>query len=325
MNKTKIFITTMLVAALAAGCSKEEINNGSASSGTRNNVMRIFAGSFQNDSKVTYDPTNVNDVNWVLGEQISLGCSDEQAIYPISQYNGNPNMYCLDFESGYPFENDGWLTAIYPASDAENDVDVTNTNTTRGIVLNNLVIKGTGDNSKMAFPMAASGNYEYLDDDTELPELWFKHLTAGFRVRLSGNALTPALKSLRIVALSGNADAANFQFTVDVNGVDVTASWGKTGNGPVLPAGPVGSNDQDVVVSNYSEMNFTVDETAIAGDSEDGYSMDFCIPVTIQSFRSLVIVGYAENGTVLFKKTTNFATERTIVCNHMYTLPEINL
>lgn len=324
MNKTKIFITTMLVAALAAGCSKEEINNGSASSGTRNNVMRIFAGSFQNDSKVTYDPASPNNPNWVLNELISLNCNNEGQTYGISQYGDNVGQYCIDFGSEYPFTEDGELYAIYPASYGLNNVDVTNEEGNREIVLNNLVIKGTGGNSEMAFPMAACDYYLGVGED--FPELMFKHLSAGFRVQLNGDALTPALKSLRIVALSGNSNPDNFRFTVDIDGIDgVTARWGKTGNGPVLPAGPVGSNDQDVVVSNYSEMNFTVDETAIAGNSEDGYRMDFCIPVTIQSFRSLVIVGYAENGTVLFKKTTNFASERPIERNHMYTLPVINL
>ena len=319
----------MLVAALAAGCSKEEINNGSASSGTRNNVMRIFAGSFQNDSKVTYDPASVNAVNWVDGELISLSWGNVEHYYDIEEYEeagSNPGDYCINFgETSYPFPS-GNIYAIYPASYGLNNVDVTNEEGNREIVLNNLVIKGTGGNSEMAFPMAASTNY----DGTNTPSLVFKHLSAGFRVRLSGttnpstSALNTNLKKLRIVALS-NDPVVNHG--IELGGKNITAKWASEGDGTslVLPAGPVGSNDEDVVVANYSEMNFTVDETAIAGNSEDGYSMDFCIPVTITKFRSLVIVGYAENGTVLFKKTTNFASERTIERNHMYTLPVINL
>ena len=95
MNKTKIFITTMLVAALAAGCSKEDTNGES----TRDNVIRIFAGSFQNNGKVTYDPTDVNNVNWVAGERISLNLwevSDDGRNYRIRQSEENSKEFYLN-------------------------------------------------------------------------------------------------------------------------------------------------------------------------------------------------------------------------------------
>lgn len=323
MNKTKIFITTMLVAALAAGCSKEDTNGES----TRDNVIRIFAGSFQNNGKVTYDPTDVNNVNWVAGERISLNLwevSDDGRNYRIRQSEENSKEFYLNLgeTDNNPFEEGGKICAIYPYADGENDVDVTNKDGNHEIVINNLAIKGFGDESQMAFPMAAIAEY---DGSEEYPELLFKHLTAGFRVRLSG--VSDQLSDLRIVALSDETSEDNFRFEVDVNdeGDKVMASWGKQGNGPVLPAGPVGGSDQDVLVGNYSEMNFTVHSDAFMEDPVGGYLMDFCIPVTIQNIRTLVIVGYDENGDVLFKKTTNFATPKEIELNRMYTLPVIDL
>ncbi len=311
MNRTKIFITTMLVASLAAGCSKEDTNGDS----TRDNVMRIFAGSFQNDSKVTYNPGAVNAVNWVEGEYMSLNCGSEGNDYAISEYEGGTNQYCINFGTGYPFTGNGTIYALYPAQGTPDiDVDVTNTATSHVIVLNNLVIKGTSDNSEMAFPMAASGNYEGQGSD--FPALTFKHLCAGFRVQLTNVMTAPT--SLRIVALCDNT-VQNQSIVLD--GKTVTASWGKQGYGPVLPTGSVGSNTQDVTVGNYSEMNFTVDASAI---NTAEHKMDFCIPVTTTKIRSLVIVGY--NGEeVLFKKTTRFAEEKTLAVNTMYTLPAINL
>lgn len=309
MNKTKIFITTMLVAALAAGCSKEDTNGDS----TRDNVIRIFAGSFQNDSKVTYYLSDVNDADWVNGEKISLSCVGATAEFPI---DGNDYDHYIYIEEDIsPFTNSD-LFALYPARDPANRVSLTNEWDNHEIVLDTLTIaKVDEERGKMAFPMAAF----YTDDDSRV-QLRFKHLCAGFKMRLSN--VPPELRMLRIVALSEEADEKNFRFVVDLdgNGHYATARWGKHGNAPVLPAGPVGGNDEDVVVSNYSEMNFIVDESAV-----EGGVMDFCIPVTIQSFRSLVIVGYNENGEVLFKKTTNFNTEREVEVNRMYTLPDITL
>lgn len=309
MNKTKIFITTMLVAALAAGCSKEDTNGDS----TRDNVIRIFAGSFQNGTKVTYNLSDVNDADWVNGEKISLYCESETAEFPIDGENHDHYIYIEEDIS--PF-TEGDLFALYPARDDANRVHLTTEWDNHEIVLDTLTIaKVDGDRGKMAFPMAAF----YTDDDSRI-QLMFKHLCAGFKMRLLG--VSPELRMLRIVALSEDADEKNFRFVVDLdgNGHYATARWGKHGNAPVLPAGPVGGNDEDVVVSNYSEMNFIVDESAV-----EGGVMDFCIPVTIQSFRSLVIVGYNENGEVLFKKTTNFNTEREVEVNRMYTLPDITL
>lgn len=309
MNKTKIFITTMLVAALAAGCSKEDTNGDS----TRDNVIRIFAGSFQNDSKVTYNLSDVNEADWVNDEKISLYCEDGTAVFPIEGENTDHYIY-IEEESSPFISSD--LFALYPARDDANRVRLTNELDNHEIVLDTLTIaKVDVGRGKMAFPMAAF----YTDDDSRI-QLMFKHLCAGFRMRLLG--VSPDLRMLRIVALSEVADEDNFRFVVDLdgNGHYATARWGKHGNAPVLPAGPVGGNDEDVVVSNYSEMNFFVDESAV----EEG-EMDFCIPVTIKSFRSLVIVGYDENGNVLFKKTTNLDGERPIEVNSMYTLPEITL
>lgn len=309
MNKTKIFITTMLVAALAAGCSKEDTNGDS----TRDNVIRIFAGSFQNGTKVTYNLSDVNDADWVNGEKISLSCVGETAEFFI---DGNDyDHYIYIEEDSSPF-TEGDLFALYPARDDANRVHLTTEWDNHEIVLDTLTIaKVDGDRGKMAFPMAAF----YTDDDSRI-QLMFKHLCAGFKMRLLG--VPPELRMLRIVALSEDADEDNFRFVVDLDGNEhyATARWGKHGNAPVLPAGPVGGNDEDVVVSNYSEMNFIVDESAV-----DGGEMNFCIPVTIKSFRSLVIVGYGEDGNVIFKKTTNFDEKRSIKVNRMYTLPDITL
>lgn len=320
MNKTKIFITTMLVAALAAGCSKEDTNGES----TRDNVIRIFASPFQNGngSKVIYDPTDVNQVDWVAGELISLGCGNHADDFDIE---GEPGSFYIDIDGvSNPLTEDGTLYALYPARTDANRVQVTNNETTREILLDTLTIAIDGDdhhNSMMAFPMASCADYVVQSGVVADYELVFRHICAGFRVRLNG--VNDELKALRIVALSEVATEDNFRFVVDLddNNHKVTARWGKQGHGPVLPTGPLGDNEDDVVVGNFSEMNFIVDKSAIL----DGDHMDFCIPVTIQSFSALVIVGYDENGDVLFKKTTNFNTEREILINRMYTLPEINL
>ena len=303
----------MLVAALAAGCSKEDTNSGSISGGTRNNVMRIFAGQFQNgNSKVTYNPNVITDpANWVAGEYIDINGEP----YEIKDNPDNPGAgeYCIVMDPLPSYINDE-LYALYPSHATPNvEVTVHNTYNNREIILNRLFIKGYGENSEMVFPMAEVGDHI----GGEFSEFHFKHLCGGFRITLTDITAT-AVDSIRIVALSGSPVVNHH---IELDGEDVTARWESEGNGIslVLPAGPVGENEQDVSVANFSEMNFDVlDGALMAGQ------MCFCVPVTITSIRSLIIVGWSD-GQVIFKKTKDFGAEIPVARNHMYNLPAIEV
>jgi hypothetical protein len=301
MRTTKILTVALMLATLAAGCNKD-----------KDRYINIFAGSMSvSDNKVLINPSDIPDgAYWIAGETVMLNGTE----YEIA--GASENYHLIDPENSNMVVQamDEVMYAMYPGgSFGGNDVDV-NYNTGE-IVLNRLVIRIMDNGTQeMAFPMAGRA-------DAGETNLYFNHLTAGMRIDLHNQGSSAVnVAKLKVVAQSEEA-ADNLSYT-DVR--TFTARWAV--QGPTMPTGNVGENE-DVVDAKYaSEMNFDLK----SGNNDyvtisNGDNKPFCIPVTLSSVRKLVITGYSEDDTELFHVAKDFGSNITVYRNRMYTVPVINI
>lgn len=293
MKKRKIFALTLLTAALVAGCSKSE--PGPDADGTKAHIS-IFTSQMEG-SKTSIDPSNPGaGENWIAGEEVTL--------------NGIPyQIVAVDDHYGIDTEPlDVAMTSFYPYSSNGNDVEVVGND----VVLNRLNITFNGDKQSMPFPMVATA-------EAGASSLYYSHLSAGFQLTLTNGQAwedyigdEPALASLTIMAQSDQQ--------VENLGVgDYKARWAV--EGPQVPLGPVGQNGNNIDVKYASVMNFDIDYAVGLILPEE--SRTFCVPVTISSVKKLTLVGYDENGDVLFNVSKTFDQPIAVQRNRMYSLPPI--
>ena len=307
MRTIRIISTALLLAAFATGCNKEE-----------NNYIEIFADNFaDNNGKVLSDPYNILAASeWIENEPVNLN----NYLYFIGVDSINSHLlHLLIDEAGEIVRPLGEeMCALYPGDSFDgNDVEVSNSGDYREIVLRRLVVRLRDDNrQEMAFPMAAKSA-------PGAPRLYFCHLSGGIRLTLHNNSGSPIdIASLKIVAQSEN-QVTNLDTTID--GITFTSRWAV--QGPTVPSGPVGTND-DIVNAKYtSEMNFDLrnssnDNYATIDDNGD---LMFCIPITINSVKSLVVTGYSVEGSEIFHVGNSFGQEVSVERNRMYTVPTINV
>lgn len=294
----------MLLATLA-GCGKD--NDGR---------IRILAEKMTpgGNAKVQIDPTSQttiqNNTKWVAGEIINL----DGAEYAITEDQVN-NAYFID---GVTPTTDP-MYAVYPgAVTGLGDFDVTNSSTSRGVVMRRLTVNFNSDGThNIAFPMAG---YATAGAD----KLNFKHITGGLVLTLQNGATASAkdIAYVRVVAQSESDNDAGF--TINYGNQDFTARWEE--QGPWVPSGQPGSSGSTVDVNYSSVMN--LDFKSASGNyatlAANGGTLSFCVPVTISSVKRLVITGYAANGAELFNaKTPDFSSEVQIEANHMYPVKAI--
>ena len=303
-TRYSIFIICLL-ALIATGCKKES-----------NGRIRIFAENMRNDSKILIDPEDIDESTWALGESILIGgsayeiCEDEYGFYinGVVATNG---------------------TAIYPGSgDDYNDIEVSGSE----VVLKRLAVNFISDNGfisetqhSVVFPMAA-----VLNDDDD--ELHFQHLTGGLMLTLQVNSQPVEVASVKIVAQSAST-VQNLGVNFGEN--SVTARWAV--QGPTLPHGEVGENEDDYNAAYACEMNINFTNTDNGTEvtrfgatiSYDG--LTFCVPITINSLHSLTVTGYSSAGAQLFHITKDLLDENDspveipILRNTMYTIPTIEI
>lgn len=301
MKKTKIMTVALMVAALAAGCAKDE--------NVQMSRLRLLAEGFSNaNSKVLVDPTNPrNPSNWEEGEKIKLKLNDDEDTYTIAVYleeDQTRHFGLKDINNQFVGSLESNTLAYYPGESFDgNEVTVSNNQ----IELIRLAIDFTGDKQKMAFPMVA----KYKTDDNN--NLYFRHLTAGMQIKLHANSALNGLKKLKIVAQSNTA-AGNLNYD------GVTARWAV--QGPTVPSGAVGSPD-GLDAKYASEMNF--DFVTVRNIDANG-DLTFCIPITLSHVDKLIVTGYDAAGVELFHKNSGTnALNVNVDRNKMYNVPPISI
>lgn len=303
----------MFLAALAAGCSKDDtfIESGQT-------PLRIFASTIENNgSKVAFDPSGEGTVpfasSWIDNELVKLnGVVYKIAKDETSGYYGLKDINSEDFIMPLAEE----MRALYPGdSYGDNVVEVSADG--KSIILHRLGIHFlAGGKQSMAFPMVATAT-------AQSQALLFNHLSAGVQLTLrntTGSAVNVA--SLTIVAQSNGA-VVNLGIDHDDDINDTIARW--TFEGPFMPTDSVGQSGDEVDVKYASVMNFDLkdDVNSLAYKTiENGGSLQLCVPITISSLSSLKVTGYDENGVVVFSKHKSFSSV-SIIRNQMYALPEI--
>lgn len=149
--------------------------------------------------------------------------------------------------------------------------------------------------------------------------LHFDHLSGGLKLTLtnnSGSAIT--LAGIKVVTRT-DVEAAPIAAH---NGF--TATWAV--QGPSVPNDEVGELDGDIVCKYSSEMRFDLQTNGAIGVTlENGNSISFCVPVTVNSVRYLSVTGFNTDGAQLFAKTKDVGTTKSIERNNMYLIPEITL
>lgn len=316
----------MLLATLLAGCTKDEVtpagNNGSK-------YVKIFVNQFNgNGSKVSFDPGDPNNPEWITNEPVWLkNGSEEPAVYYVKPFPYDPNE--PEYNGMYGLWNNNisdWVSplsnstlSIYPgASFDDADVEVSATE----IILKRLRINFLDEGRQsIAFPMVAK-------EDSDYDELNYDHLTAALKVSLlnehqEGEDVN--IYTLRVVAQSIST-VENFSQH------GVTARW--KNEGPWMPGYQVGDNVEDIDVKYASVMNFDLKDVANSTDYKTlphGDQMTFLIPLTISKLKKLELTGYGENGEVLFHVHKTFFPEdegaqiEDIERNGMYELPLITI
>lgn len=302
---------------LAVGCSKDETTVVPTNVPGNEQVkapLRLFANAIANSgSKVSFDVTGNGvhpfEANWVDDELVWLNGN----VYKVAWYSDDQCAYYglknNDDEFIEPFHVG--MHALYPGhSFGNNDVEISENG--KEIILHRLGIHfvgATSDTQSTAFPMVANAVA-----DTQ--SLYFNHLSCGVQLRLKNNGTPVNIASLTIVA----------QSTTDVNNLgigDTIARWAV--EGPWVPMGPVGTNDDEIDVKFSSVMNFDFSDDN--GHSyktiNNGQTLKFCVPITISSVRYLKVTGYDENGNVLFYKKKDFGDLVNVYRNQMYTFPII--
>lgn len=318
MNKLKLSALTLLLATLAVGCTEKEqvtpVDKGH---------LWIFANQFATDSKVSFDPSNPYSTDegtaaqWVENEPVVLNNTVYYVALDGDRYSLKSSPSSTDFIE--PLTQD--MLALYPgAAFGGNEVAVVNGNE---VVMNRLVARFlTNGRQEIAFPMVASASANSQD-------LYFNHLCGGVRISIQNNRTEPVtVASLRIVGQS-TSQVVNLGRDIDGdNVVDYTARWAF--EGPWVPSGSVGGNDDDVDVKYASVMVFDLKSensgsadlpyvTIAAGDT-----LQLCVPVTISTMNKIEVTGYSEAGAEIFRKKGGGAAF-AIAPNHMYTIPAINI
>ena len=288
--KTNKIIAAVLLAVVATGCTKE---NGS-------NSLRLLCEPMSNgDAKVLFDPANVNNAQWVAGEQIYL-----QGDKTISQQGED---FYLDLDA--PIAGD--MLAVYPTTLSTGPNKVTLA--ANVLTIESLNIDFDGSKHHIIFPMAASA-------DEGSKSLKFVHLTGGLKLTLrdTSTANSYTIGSLRITTYGDNATAA----PIARNDNPVSACWAK--QCLTVPGGMVGLNG-DVVDAKYAtQMDFTFTDGGSTGKAIDNDgSISFCVPITASSVKALQITGFAPDGTQLFSRLKNYGEARPVAANNMYSIDEI--
>ena len=293
MNKTITLLISSLVLLLAAGCKKD------------NSRISLVAENMAGDGKVWVNPSNVNGATWTAGETLNLNGD----VYTIA--SDDDGFYVAN--TSVPL--DAALYAIYPATTSSNgnDVTVVNSSTSRTVTINSLAVNFYDNGHDIVFPMAT-----YAPSGSS--KLLFQHLTGGLKLNLTNTAAT-TLYTVKVITYgSGPIDPV----TLNEN-ITVATRWAV--QGPNVPTGGTGQIEGDYDIKYCSEMNFSmmnngtpgvVVPTAVGG-------LTFCVPVTVSSVKRLVVIGYDDNGTPLFTKTVTLAPAQSILPNHMYPIPTIQI
>lgn len=290
MKTNKIITVAALMALMAGSCTKEGCTS-----------IRLLSETMTGGAKVLVDPTQVNNAQWVAGEQIDLNGTART----ITQHG---SVYYLDLDAPV----NGALLAVYPASVDANGNSVTFSANTVTINSLNVDFVGSSSSHRIIFPMAAQAA-------PGSESLKFDHLTGGLKLTLSDTSTSRSytLGSLRIVTYGNGATAAPIEAR---NGI--TATWAV--QGPALPGGMVGETNDDVSVRYASQMHFTFSTDGTPGKAiADNGSISFCVPVTVSSVKTLEVTGYSPSGAQLFSRKKTLDNALTVEANNMYTIPEI--
>ena len=293
MNKTIMLLLSSLVLLLAVGCKKD------------NSRISLVAENMSGDSKVWVNPANVNGATWTAGETLNLNGSE----YTIA--SDDDGFYVAN--TSVPL--DAALYAIYPATTSSNgnDVTVENSSTSRTVTINSLAVNFYDNGHDIVFPMAT-----YAPSGSS--KLLFQHLTGGLKLNLTNTAAT-TLYTVKVITYgSGPIDPV----TLNEN-ITVATRWAV--QGPNVPTGSTGQIEGDYDIKYCSEMNFTMMDNGTPGvavpTTEGG--LTFCVPVTVNTVKRLVVIGYDNSGTPLFTKTMTLSSAPYIERNHLYTIPTIQI
>ena len=294
--KTLRIIILALMSLMVSACSKDGDGR-----------LRIYAEEMygSHNTKVWVDPADVSaSASWVVGEQIDLNGT------PYSIANDGDGNY-LDAEENSLSES---LYAIYPATvnTDGNNVTVTNNGmSTSTIIINSLAVNFRNGGHDITFPMATG------QTDKSSGKLLFKHLTGGMTLTLANTTGDDCTVGSVKVVVYGDGAAPT-----PITAHNVTTRWAV--QGPVLPGGEIGVNNDNQTVGYASEMHFTLKDNGANGKTiTSGSSISFVVPVTITPIKRLVVTGYGTNGAQLFVKDKVLSTAQTIQANYMYNIPEI--
>ena len=288
-----MLLLSSLVLLLAVGCKKD------------NSRISLVAENMSGDSKVWVNPANVNGATWTAGETLNLNGSE----YTIA--SDDDGFYVAN--TSVPL--DAALYAIYPATTSSNgnDVTVVNSSTSRTVTINSLAVNFYDNGHDIVFPMAT-----YAPSGSS--KLLFQHLTGGLKLNLTNTAAT-TLYTVKVITYgSGPIDPV----TLNEN-ITVATRWAV--QGPNVPTGSTGQIEGDYDIKYCSEMNFTMMDNGTPGvavpTTEGG--LTFCVPVTVNTVKRLVVIGYDNSGTPLFTKTMTLSSAPYIERNHLYTIPTIQI
>ena len=294
--KTHRIIILALMSLMVSACSKDSDGR-----------LRIYAEEMygSHNTKVWVNPSDVSaSASWVVGEQIDLNGT------PYSIANDGDGNY-LDAEENSLSES---LYAIYPATvnTDGNNVTVTNNSASAStVVIKSLSVNFHDGGHDVTFPMATG------QTDKSSGKLLFKHLTGGMKLTLVNTTANDCTVGSVKVVVYGDGDAPT-----PITAHNVTTRWAV--QGPVLPGGEIGGNNDNQTVGYASEMHFALKDNSTNGKIiTSGSSISFVVPVTITPIKRLVVTGYGTNGVQLFVKDKVLSTAQTIQANHMYNIPEI--
>lgn len=315
--KTNRFLAFTLLAALFAGCGKDD-DSGSAGDGR----IHIFAEQMTSErgSKVLFFPDNLNAAQWVADETVNLNgysCTIE------SDNNGSFILNLHDHDTAILGDPRKPLYALYPATmtSGGNDITVSN-NLEEGcaVVLNKMTLTFRDGGHDVVFPMAARAG-------ATGSTLLFKHLTGGIMVTLTNRTGDEMdLDTLKIGALDASGKATIYR-NLHPDGLswEGNLTWNSSAL-PDLPNGEVGEiegNQGTVFVDDVTLVlkTPTTDHVTIA----DGESLTLCVPLLAASIKTLTVTGKNGNTVVIPTHNKTLATAKAIERNKMYTIPVIEI
>ena len=288
MKTNKIIAVAAVLAMTVSGCTKDNLS------------IRLLSEPMNFGAKVLMDPTAINDAEWIEGEQINLN----GVTYSISKRGGS---YYIDLNDPINVA----MTAVYPATVDANGNNVTFDGTT--LTINSLNVDFRTGGQSIIFPMAAEAA-------AGSEALKFDHLTGGLKLTLTDTSTSKdyTLGSLRIVTYGNGATAD----PIDPRH-GVTACWAV--QGLAVPGGMVGGNGNSVDAKYATQMDFTITANGNPGKAIDHQgSISVCVPITVSSVKTLMVMGFGTDGTQLFSRTATYDPVLTEVqANHMYLVPQI--